>query len=221
MRNETIFSSDGFEPIADDEFALLRSIIARRRTGRSSANVSRRLLMQYGRIGRVLRAPPEELAEVRGVGPAVASDIFETGRLLEALARADVSAAHVIDEPDAVFRFCRTMLSGAQREQLHVLYLDRAYRLARHECLQVGTVDHVTVYPREVLGRAIQHGATALVLVHNHPSGNARPSERDIAMTRELELAASHLRLEIADHIIVGGKENFSFRLHGLLPSPR
>jgi DNA repair protein RadC len=221
MRNEHSLFPDHGDNIPEDDLTLLRSIISRRRTGRASANLSRRLLKRYGRIARVLKAPADELREVRGVDIGLATDLQETRRLMEALARADLSAVHVLEEPEAAFRFCRMLLAGECREQLHALYLDRSYRLLRQECLQTGTVDHVTVYPREVLGRAIQHSATAIILVHNHPSGNARPSAGDITMTRQLEAAALHLRIELADHIIVGGKENFSFRVHGLLPTPR
>lgn len=216
----SLFPSHG-EQIIEDELTLLRSIISRRRTGKAGTSLSRRLLKRYGRISRVLRAPPDELREVHGVDSGVATDLLETRQLLEALARADLASSHVLDEPEAVFRFCRMLLSGERREQLHALYLDRGYRLITQECLQVGTVDHVTVYPREVLGRALRHAATAIVLVHNHPSGHARPSSADISMTRQLEAAAIHLRIELADHIIVGGKENFSFRVQGLLPTLR
>jgi DNA repair protein RadC len=200
-----------------DDFDLLNSLISRRRAGRSSAVISRRLLRQFGGIRRVLRATPHELAQVKGVDDAIVRHFRQTRALMEAMALAELDETHVLDEPEAVFAFCRLLLAGERREQFHVLYLDKAFRLTAHECLQVGTVDHVTVYPREVLGRAIQHAATSIILVHNHPSGNQRPSAGDIAMTRQLVEAGRYLRVDVADHIIVGGGGNFSFRRCGLL----
>jgi DNA repair protein RadC len=203
----------------DDDFDLLKSLIERRRTGKTSAHISRRLLRRFGRIGQVFRASPEELVEIRGIDREIVRDLGITRALAEALVRSEVEGSHVLDEPEAVFRYCRLLLAGERRERLHALYLDKAFRLIAQECLQVGTVDHVAVYPREVMGRAIRHSATSIVLVHNHPSGNARPSAGDIAMTRQLEQAGRYLRIAVADHIIVGAADNFSFRMNGLLPS--
>jgi DNA repair protein RadC len=114
-------------------------------------------------------------------------------------------------------RYCRIRLLGSSREQLHAIYLDRALRPVAGKCLQTGTVDHVTVYPREILAMALRHGATAIVLAHNHPSGNPQPSRADIAMTKLVEEAALPFGIAIVDHIIVGNQGNFSFRQYGLL----
>jgi DNA repair protein RadC len=217
MRNDLDMFAQHESACGRDDFDLLNSLISRRRAGRSCAVISRRLLRQFGGIGRVLRATPQELSQVKGVDEAIMRDFRQTRALMEAMARAELHRAHVLDDPEAVFEFCRLLLAGERREQFHVLYLDRAFRLTTHECLQVGTVDHVTVYPREVMGRAIQHAASSIILVHNHPSGNQRPSSGDVAMTRQLVEAGRYLRIEVADHIIVGGAGNFSFRRSGLL----
>ena len=217
MRNDLDLFARHERTCRSDDFDLLNSLVSRRRAGRSSAAIARRLLRQFGGIRRVLRASEHELAQVKGIDETIMRDFRQTRELLEAMARAELQNAHVLDDPQAVFEYCRLFLAGELREQLHVLYLDKGFRLTGHECLQVGTVDHVTVYPREVLGRAIQHAATSIILVHNHPSGNHRPSCGDIAMTRQLAEAGRYLSIGVADHIIVGGEENFSFRLAGLL----
>jgi DNA repair protein RadC len=217
MRNDFDMFAQLESPCGRDEFDLLNSLISRRRAGRSSAVISRRLLRQFGGIRRVLRASPQELAQVKGMDDAIVRDFRQTRALMEAIARAELNEKHVLDDPEAVFDYCRLLLAGERREQFHVLYLDKAFRLTAHECLQVGTVDHVAVYPREVMGRAIAHAATSIILVHNHPSGNQKPSAGDIAMTRQLVEAGRYLRIEVADHIIVGGEGNFSFRRCGLL----
>lgn len=219
MRNELDLIISRERTSRHGDFDLLKGIIERRRTTRSSASLTRRLLTRFGRIGGVLRAAPDELAAVKGIDGDIVRDLGMTRALLEAMARAELENAHVLDEPEAVFSYCRLLLSGERRERLHAIYLDKAFRLIAQECLQIGTVDHVAVYPREVMGRAIQHGATSIILVHNHPSGNARPSTADIAMTRQLEQAGRYLRIDVTDHIIVGGNGNYSFRQDGLLPS--
>lgn len=208
----------GGAELANRDLGLLKEIISTHLTGSASAIVSRRLMQKFGRIGLVLRATADELAGVAGVDRRLAKKIRKTRELIQAVARADMAQAHVLDEPELVFEYCRLLLAGENREQFHALYLDRAFRLIAHECIQIGTVDHVTVYPREVLGAAIKCSATALVLVHNHPSGNAQPSAPDIAMTRQLASAGRYLRIDVADHIIVGDTGNFSFRQNGLLP---
>jgi DNA repair protein RadC len=218
MRNELDFVLHREDASLDGDVDLLKSLIERRRTTRSSATLSRRLLRHFGRIGRVLRASPEELEKVRGIDRTIVREFGMARALIEAMARADLEKAHMLDEPEAVFGYCRLLLAGERREKLHALYLDKSFRLIAQECLQVGTVDHVAVYPREVMGRAIQHAATSIILVHNHSSGNSRPSGADIAMTRELERAGRYLQISLADHIIVGGSGNFSFRNNGLLP---
>ncbi len=152
MRNDFDMFAKHESACGRDDFDLLNSLISRQRAGRSSAAISRRLLRQFGAIGRVLRATPQELSQVKGVDDAIVRDVRQTRALLEAMSRAELQRSPVLDEPAAVFGFCRLLLAGERREQFHVLHLDKAFRLTAHECLQVGTVDHVTVYPREVHG---------------------------------------------------------------------
>lgn len=208
-------------PCGHDDAALLRRIVSRKRHMHQSRQVAQDLLVHFGGIARVFSAAPDELREVAGVCPAIVGEIRLLRQLSDALARAEMRKVPVLENPQAVFRFLRIQLGGERREKFHVLYLDRAMRLIADKCLQIGTVDHVTVYPREVLSQALRLGASSLILVHNHPSGSHQPSAGDITMTRHIEKAGIPLGIGVADHIIVGGEKNFSFKLYGLLqPDP-
>merc|ERR1711969_436315 len=118
---------------------------------------------------------------------------------------------------DALLDYCHTAMAHRPTEQFRVLYLDRKNVLIADEAQARGTVDHVPVYPREVVKRALELNASALILVHNHPSGDPTPSEADITMTRRISEAAVALGLTLHDHLIVGKERELSFRAHGLL----
>jgi DNA repair protein RadC len=210
-------SEPGPSPGNSDELELLTKIIARHRGKRESAIVSRALIDRFGRIGNVLRARPSELARIRGYGPDIGSELRDTGRLLFALARRELGQRPLLDQPKSVMRYCRVLLGGERRERLHVLFLDKSLKLICERCLQVGTIDHVTVYPREIIQSALDQSAFGLILAHNHPSGNPHPSAADIDMTERIRRAASLFDLRLVDHIIVGAASEFSFRANGLL----
>lgn len=197
------------------EADILFAILDGRCEARGGRSVSRRLIRHFGNLGAVLRAAPEEVAEVSGA--AAAGAIAQAWVIVERLSRWQTSVRPFLEDPDAAIAYCRLLVGGEPRERLHALFLDKALRLAGQKLLQRGTVDHVAVYPREVLGAAIAAGAHAVVLVHNHPSGEARPSQGDIAMTAQLCLAARPLGIRIADHIIIGRSEAFSFRRERLI----
>ena len=179
--------------------------------------VAQRLLKTFGDFNRVLSAPPNRLIEVRGIGESVAIDL----KIVEAAAHR-LSRARVMDKPvlsgwDTLLDYCRTTMAHRETEQFRVLYLDRKNVLVADDEQAKGTVDHVPVYPREVIKRALDLNASALILVHNHPSGDPTPSESDISMTREIGGAASALKLVLHDHLIIGKSAEFSFRANGYL----
>lgn len=179
--------------------------------------VARRLLETFGDFARVLSAPPERLMEVRGVGPAVITHLKITEAAGRRMARAKVMQRPVISSWDAVLDYCHTAMSHLQTEQFRVLYLDRKNVLIADEEQGRGTVDHVPVYPREVVKRALDLNASALILVHNHPSGDPTPSEADITMTARIRDAAESLGIALHDHLIIGASSELSFRSAGYL----
>ena len=177
--------------------------------------VARRLIETFGDFARVLSAPPDRLKTVRGVGPAVVLELKIAEAAAHRLARSKVIRKPVISSWDAVLDYCHTTMSHLETEQFRVLYLDRKNVLIADEEQARGTVDHVPVYPREVVKRALELNASALILVHNHPSGDPTPSEADIAMTKEVQKACGVLGLTLHDHIIVGAGREVSLRGRG------
>ena len=213
LRNR--FASGGSAAMPDYE--LLGLILFRSLPRCEVKPVAHRLLQTFGDFSRVLSAPPERLIEVRGVGESVAVDL----KIVEAAAHR-LSRARVMDKPvlsgwDALLDYCRTTMAHRETEQFRVQYLDRKNVLVADDEQAQGTVDHVPVYPREVIKRALELNASALILVHNHPSGDPTPSESDISMTREIERAASALAIVLHDHLIIGKSAEFSFRASGHL----
>jgi len=196
---------------AAEERRLLRQIISRRRPPRESAELSQELIARFGRLGNILRASESDFRGIAGFSSDIAREIRATHAMLRAIARHDLRARPLIAGREAALRYCRVLISGEARENFFALYLDRARRLIAEERLQVGTVDHVAVYPREILRIALAFSASAIVLVHNHPSGDPKPSAQDIAMTSEIARAASIFGIDILDHIIVGSDGDFSF----------
>lgn len=179
--------------------------------------VARRLLEEFGDFARVLSAPKERLMQVRGVGDAVIMELKITEAATHRMARSKVIQKPVISSWDAVLDYCHTTMSHLETEQFRVLFLDRKNVLIADEEQARGTVDHVPVYPREVVKRALELNASALILVHNHPSGDPTPSEADITMTRRIQDAAEALGLSLHDHLIIGKSREMSFRTEGYL----
>lgn len=179
--------------------------------------VARRLLDTFGDFARVLTAPKERLMEVKGVGDAVIVELKVVEAASHRLARSKVMQRHVISSWDAVLDYCHTTMSHLEHEQFRVLFLDRKNVLIADEEQARGTVDHVPVYPREVVKRALEHNASALILVHNHPSGDPTPSDADISMTAKIQNAADALGIALHDHLIIGKSTELSFRSEGYL----
>ncbi|WP_138466238.1 DNA repair protein RadC [Poseidonocella sp. HB161398] len=179
--------------------------------------VARRLLDTFGDFARVLTAPRDRLMQVRGVGEAVVVELKIVEAASHRLARSKVMKRHVVSSWDALLDYCHTTMSHLETEQFRVLYLDRKNVLIADEEQARGTVDHVPVYPREVVKRGLELNASALILVHNHPSGDPIPSEADISMTMKIQQAAEALGILLHDHLIIGKSTELSFRSSGYL----
>lgn len=199
------------------DYELLELVLFRAIPRQDVKPLARRLLDAFGDFNRVLSAPAERLREVEGAGEAVVQELKIVEAAAHRLARARVLQRPVVSSWDALLDYCRTAMAHRQTEQFRVLYLDRKNVLIADEEQGRGTVDHVPVYPREVVKRALELNASALILVHNHPSGDPTPSEADIAMTRQVAAAAEVLGLALHDHIVVGKAAELSFRSAGYL----
>jgi len=209
------FMEGGAQALPDYE--MLELVLFRGIPRQDVKPLARCLLDRFGDFNRVLSAPIARLREVEGVGDAVICELKVVEAAAHRLARARVMERHVIAGWDAVLDYCHTTMSHRETEQFRVLYLDRKNVLIADEEQARGTVDHVPVYPREVVKRALELNASALILVHNHPSGDPTPSEADITMTAQIDDAAHALGLTLHDHIIVGKSRELSFRSAGYL----
>lgn len=179
--------------------------------------LAKRLLKEFGDIDRVISASQARLMQVEGVGPGVVAVLKVIEVAAQRLSRAKVIEKDVISSWDDLVAYCNTRLAQKETEQFHILFLDRKNGLIADEPQQKGTVDHVPVYPREVAKRALELNASALILVHNHPSGDPSPSDADIHMTSNIERAMSALGIVLHDHIIIGKERIASFHEMDLL----
>ena len=196
------FRKGGAEALGDYE--LLELILFRALPRRDVKPLAKMLLEKFGSFAEVIAAPQVRLAEVKGLGDAGITDLKVVQAAASRLLRGAVKKRPVLSSWSTVLDYCRTAQAFADREQFRVLFLDKRNQLIADEVQQVGTVDHTPVYPREVVKRALELSSTAIILVHNHPSGDPTPSTADIEMTRSIAEIAKPLGIAVHDHIIVG-----------------
>ena len=179
--------------------------------------LAKALIDRFGSLGAVLAAAPHDLQKVTGMGEASAAALKVAAEAGRRMAREEVIDRPVLSSWDKLLKYCRTALGHEKVERFHLLFLDRKNVLIADEVQQRGTVDHTPVYPREVVKRALELSASALIMVHNHPSGDPTPSRADIAMTQEVKEAAEKLGIAVHDHVIISKSGHNSFRSLGLL----
>ena len=199
------------------DYELLELVLFRSIPRRDVKPLARALLDKFQDFNRVITAPPERLSEIKGIGAAVITDLKILEAAAHRMARARIMQRQVISGWDAVLDYCHTTMAHRETEQFRVLYLDRKNVLIADEEQARGTVDHVPVYPREVAKRALELNASALILVHNHSSGDPTPSDSDIDMTDRINTALMALGLVLHDHLIIGKSRELSFRSEGYL----
>lgn len=209
------FLSGGPASVADYE--MLELVLFRAIPRRDVKPLAKLLIARFGDFNGVISAPPARLAEVPGTGAAVICELKIVEAAAHRLARARVMNRAVITSWAQLMDYCKTAMAHRETEQFRILFLDRKNVLIADEVQATGTVDHTPVYPREVVKRALELGASALILVHNHPSGDPAPSGGDVEMTREIRDAVQPLGISLHDHIIIGRKGHSSFKSLGLL----
>jgi DNA repair protein RadC len=203
------------EALADYELIEMLLFAAHRRG--DTKPLAKALLKRFGSFGATLRATPGELAQVEGLGEASAAALKVVAEAATRLARQEAGEQPVLASWDKLLAYCRIQLAHEAVENFHLLFLDRKNKLIADERQQRGTVDHTPVYPREVVKRALELGASAIILVHNHPSGDPTPSKADIAITREVAEAPGKLGIQVHDHLVIGRAGHVSFKSQGLL----
>jgi DNA repair protein RadC len=199
------------------DYELLELVLFRAIPRRDVKPLARGLLEQFVDFNGVISAPVDQLQMVSGVGQTVIQELKIVEAAAHRLAKSKVIGRPAISSWDALLEYCQTTMSHRQTEEFRVFYLDRKNILISDELLGRGTVDHVPVYPREIVKRALHLNASALILVHNHPSGDPTPSQQDIAMTKHIQAAADALGISVHDHLVIGKSREISFQSEGLL----
>lgn len=205
----------GADALADHE--LLEMVLFLALPRRDTKPIARALLATFGSFAGAIAAPMQELRAVEGLGEAGGAALKTVQAAALRLSRAEVLNRPVLSNWDALLAYLTAVLARARVEQLRVLFLDTRNRLLADEQHSAGTVNHTPVYPREVVRRALELHATALILVHNHPSGDPAPSRADIEMTREIAQACATMGVMLHDHLIIGNGRWFSFAREGML----
>ncbi len=175
------------------------------------------LLKRFGSFQRVLEAPVSELTHVHGIGRHAAILINFSRECSAYYLRHAVEKRDLISSPRDLVSYCRSAMAHLSDEQFRVVYLNAKNQIIKDEVLQEGTVDQTAVYPRKIIEKALQHKAVALILVHNHPSGNPEPSAQDRQLTGSIISAAATMDIRVHDHIIIGRSGYRSFREEGIL----
>jgi DNA repair protein RadC len=199
------------------EYELLELVLFRAIPRQDVKPLARLLLDTFGDFNRVITASQARLQLVKGVGPAVVLELKLVEAAAQRMMRARVMQKPILSSWDALLDYCHTTMAHRETEQFRVLFLDRKNVLIADEEQAKGTVDHVPVYPREIVKRALELNASALILVHNHPSGDPTPSDADLSMTQQVKDACEALGLTLHDHLIIGKSRELSFRSQGYL----
>lgn len=198
--------------VALADYELLELLLFRLIPRRDTKPIAKALITRFGTLGGVLGAPPALLQEVSGVGEAVALDLKLVASVSQRMLKSEIRNKQVLGSWSSVIDYCHAAMAYETREQFRILFLDKRNVLIADEVQGYGTVDHTPVYPRELVRRALELSSTAIILVHNHPSGDPTPSKADIDMTKTIIDTAKPLGIVVHDHIIIGKDGHVSFR---------
>lgn len=209
------FDIAGTTALADYE--MLELILFRAIPRRDVKPLAKALLKEFGDFNHVISAPRMRLLGVQGLGAAAVRELKIVEAAAHRLAQARVLGREALSSWTELMAYCKTAMAHRDTEEFRVFFLDRKNILIADEAQARGTVDHVPVYPREVAKRALELNASAMILVHNHPSGDPTPSPADIDMTRKIEAAIGAVGVTLHDHVVIGKETDASFRSLGLI----
>lgn len=209
------FLTGGNTALADYE--LLEMILFAAHPRGDVKPLAKQLIKEFGSFAGVIQAPLETLSAIPHVGESAIAAIKTVNAAAERLLREQVEDRPVIQSWTALLDYCKVTMGSSKVEEFRILFLDSKQQLIGDEVQNRGTINHTSVYPREVLKRALEFHATAIILVHNHPSGDTTPSKADIEMTKAIVQAARTLNITVHDHLIIGKKGHYSFKSHGLI----
>jgi DNA repair protein RadC len=204
------FHSAGPDALSDYE--LMEMVLFAAQPRRDMKPLAKSLLNKFGSFAEAIHAPEARLKEIDGIGDSSVNQIKLIAAAATRIAKGQLQQRKALSSWNDVIGYCRTSMAFADKEQFRLLFLDKRNQLISDEVQQIGTVDHTPVYPREVIKRALELSATALILVHNHPSGDPTPSQADVQMTRAIVDIAAPLGISVHDHIIVGKNGHASLK---------
>ena len=204
------FRSVGADALSDYE--LLEMVLFRALPRGDVKPLAKSLIKKFGSFAETIHAPEARLREVDGLGDATITELKLIAAAASRIAKGQLQQRTLLSSWNDVIDYCRTSMAFVDKEQFRVLFLDKRNQLIADELQQTGTVDHTPVYPREVIKRALELSATAILLVHNHPSGDPTPSQADVQMTKAIVDIASPLGISVHDHIIVGKNGHASMK---------
>ncbi len=204
-------------PQALDDYELLETLLFAFIPRRDVKPIAKAMLARFGSLSAILAADTKSLKQIDGLGDSAVAYILAAADLSTRAAKEKISSRPVISSWTTLVSYVRNQLQHETREQFRVLFLDRKNQLIADEIMGQGTVDHAPVYPREIARRALELSSSALILVHNHPSGDPTPSQTDINMTREIIDALGPLEITVHDHLIIGTEGVTSFKSAGLI----
>jgi DNA repair protein RadC len=210
MRLRDRFHSAG--PGALSDYELLEMVLFTAKPRGDMKPLAKLLIKKFGSFAEVINAPEQRLREVDGVGDRTVTELKLIAAAASRIAKGRLEQRTALSSWNAVIDYCRTSMAFAEKEQFRILFLDKRNQLISDEVQQTGTVDHTPVYPREVIKRALEVSATAVILVHNHPSGDPTPSQADIQMTKAIIDIAGPLGISVHDHLIVGKNGHASMK---------
>ncbi len=202
----------GAGPEALSDYELLEMVLFTAQPRRDMKPLAKSLLKKFGSFAEVIHAPETRLRELDGIGEVTVTQLKLVAAAAHRIAKGELVARTTLSSWNQVVDYCRTTMAFADKEQFRILFLDKRNQLISDEVQQVGTVDHTPVYPREVIKRALELSATAILLAHNHPSGDPTPSQADIHMTKAIVDIAAPLGIAVHDHIIIGKNGHVSMK---------
>ncbi len=179
--------------------------------------LAKRLIKQFGSFAEVIHADVNELRKIDEAGDAVIASLKAVELAAQRLIKAEVTEKTVLQSWTALLDYCQLTMGKKKHEEFRILFLNHKNALIADEVQQRGTVDHTPVYPREVIKRALELGASAIILVHNHPSGDPNPSQADIDITKQIIDAAKGVNVKVHDHLIIADGTHYSFKSYGLI----
>jgi DNA repair protein RadC len=166
--------------------------------------IAKALLKKFGTLANIFAASNEDLKKVTGVGESTVAVLRLTHAMTLRLSKAELLERPLLMNSDQLIRYCRLKIKDPKVEQFHIFFLDKKHQFLADEIHQVGTVDHAAVYPREIIKKALEHGSSKILMVHNHPSGDATPSKADIDLTRHIAEIGEKLGIQVNDHLVLG-----------------